>query len=693
MISSKMKNTNISVQYIKGVGPARAAILKKIGIKTINDLLTHFPFRYEDRRKIKCVRDMEDNEEGSICAVVTKHKLIPVRRRGKMLLKIILEDGTGSAEMICFNQKYLLESLPIGTQLIVHGKFSRIGRFLQLTNFEYEKLSGTDEDLIHTKRIVPIYPSTDGLNQRFLRTLIKRVLDEYMPYFEEMLTQSIISEYSLDGYSKAIINVHFPEGFPEQETARRRMVFEEFFFWEIGMALKKQKVKQLCKKRKYEIKKTLLSKFRVNLGFDFTTAQKRAINEIFNDMMSPSPMNRLLQGDVGSGKTVVALASLLLAAENKFQSVLMAPTEILAEQHRLTVERMIGGLGLTIELLTSRQKPAAKKEALERIKNGSSNIIIGTHALIEENVVFKNLSLVVIDEQHKFGVIQRSTMREKGMNPDVLVMTATPIPRTLAMTVYGDLDISVIDELPPGRKAVVTMQQSERECYDFILKKVKEGRQAYIVYPLVNESDKLELKSVIVMAEKLQKSVFSRVRVGILHGQMNSADKEKVMKSFIEHEIDIMFTTIIIEVGIDVANASIMVIEHSERFGLANLHQLRGRVGRGAEQSYCILLGKHFSEESKRRLEIMLITNDGFKIAEEDLRLRGSGELFGTEQHGMPEFRIGNIVTDYPVLNEARRAAFNLIRKDPGFLLEENMRIRKIFTEKYSKVYVLGNVG
>ncbi len=688
-----MNNYDKPVQYIKGVGPVRAAILKRVGVESVFGLLNHFPFRYEDRRKMRSIRGLDDGEEANINAVVTKHRIIPLRRRRAALLVIILEDGTGKVEMACFNQAYLAEALPVGTQVIIHGKFKRKGRVIQVSSFEYEKLSGTDEDLISTKRIVPVYPATEGLNQRFLRTVVRRVLDEHGKSFKETLSDGIVEKYSLESYSSAINNAHFPRELEDIDSARRRLIFEEFFYWELGMALKKQGIKKLRKARKYEIKKTLLSRFRENLGFEFTKAQKRVINEIFEDMLSPGPMNRLLQGDVGSGKTVVAIASILLAVENGYQAALMAPTEILAEQHMNTLEKMMKNLGLTVELITSRQKAKAGREALERIEKGKSNIVIGTHALIEEKVRFKSLGLIVIDEQHKFGVLQRSRLRKKGSGLDVLVMTATPIPRTLAMTVYGDLDVSVIDELPPGRKPVVTEHMGESACYKFVMKKVEEETQVYIVYPLVNESDKLELKSVVEMSEKLKNTVFKKANVGILHGQMKSDEKEAVMKRFIKKEIDILITTIIIEVGIDVPNASVMVIEHSERFGLATLHQLRGRVGRGTGQSYCIMLGRAYSPDAKQRRNVMLATNDGFRIAEEDLRLRGSGEFFGTEQHGMPEFRMGNIITDQMILNTARKAAFELVSMDPDIALPENSVIKRKFTEQYSARFALGDVG
>ncbi len=687
-----MKDLNMSVQFLKGVGPERARILKKIGIETVEDLITYFPFRHEDRAHLKLFGQINHGEEATTLGVVAEHQII-YTKRGKPLLKILLEDGSGRATMVCFNQLYLKDSLKPGTSIVLHGRFERMFGDLQITNFTYEKLTGKEDDLIHTKRIVPIYQVTSRLNLRFLRALIKRTLDSYLSSLKETLSETILREYDLMFYQEAIYNMHFPPSWEKGEVARRRLVFEEFFFWELAMALRRRHVKRMDKKRKYQLKRNLLTAFKEKLPFDFTSAQKRVIREIFDDLMSPRPMNRLLQGDVGSGKTVVALTALLLAVENNYQAAVMAPTEILAEQHYLTLRQMLEGLKVKVELTTGRMGQKKKRELYQRIARGESQIVIGTHALIEEGVKFYNLALAVIDEQHKFGVMQRERLRKKGENLDILVMTATPIPRTLALTAYGDLDVSVIDELPPGRKKVLTQRLSEEEAYQIVIDGAGKGRQAYIVYPIINESDKLELRAAVKMAEKLRDTVFRDFRVGLLHGQMKSDEKESVMIKFLNREFDILIATSIIEVGIDVANACLMVIEHSERFGLATLHQLRGRVGRGTEQSVCILLGKPKTEEAKKRLQIMMETNDGFRIAEEDLRLRGAGEFFGTQQHGLPEFKIGNIVSDYHELEQARRAAFNLVNSDPLLILPENGMIKEKFKQKFRKRFRLADVG
>ncbi|HUW23903.1 MAG TPA: ATP-dependent DNA helicase RecG [bacterium] len=687
-----MKDLNMSVQFLKGVGPERARILKKIGIETVGDLITYFPFRHEDRSHLKLFAQITPGEEATVLAVVSEHK-ITFTRGGRPLLKILLEDGSGKATMVCFNQLYLKDSLPPGTSVVLHGKFERTFRDLQITNFTYEKLAGEEDDLIHTKRIVPIYQVTSKLNLRFLRTLIKRALDSYLSYLRETLSETILREYNLMLYQQAVYNIHFPSTREKGEDARRRLIFEEFFFWELAMALRRRQVKVINKNRKYQLRKNLLTAFKEKLPFDFTSAQKRVIREIFNDLMSPKPMNRLLQGDVGSGKTVVALAAILLVVENGYQAAVMAPTEILAEQHYLTLRQMLEGLQVKVELATGKMGQKKKREVYQRIVRGESQIIIGTHALIEEGVKFSNLALAVIDEQHKFGVVQRARLRKKGENLDILVMTATPIPRTLTLTVYGDLDVSIIDQLPPGRRKVLTQRLSEEEAYQMVIDGVRKGQQAYIVYPIINESDKLELRAAVKMAERLMATVFKDLRVGLLHGQMKSDEKEQVMMKFLNREFDILITTTIIEVGIDVANACLMVIEHSERFGLATLHQLRGRVGRGTEQSLCILLGQTKTEEAKKRAQIMLETNDGFRIAEEDLRLRGGGEFFGTQQHGLPEFKIGNIVFDQRELELARQAAFHLISRDPVLTLPENGVIKQKFREKFKEKFGLASVG
>ena len=684
------------VRYVKGVGPKKSALLNKIGVTTVYDLLTYYPRTYEDRTRLRLIAQIQDGEFTSVQATVTGHTVISTKKR-KKLLKITVNDGTGKATLICFNQLYLKDYLKRGTTIIVSGKFEKAVRQVTISNFSYEILSKDIEDLIHTGRIVPIYPLAEGVNGRFLRFLIKKVVDECVPDLPDMLPDEIKKRNNLIGLADALRNIHFPESFALKDEAYDRLVFDEFFLLELGLATRKQKNKSLNKGINYTIKRTLLSAFRDALPFDFTQEQKKVINEIFNDMQSSRPMNRLLQGEVGSGKTVVALAALLLAVENDYQGMLMVPTEILAQQHYLSLTQilkpLIDGQKLRLCLLIGGLRKKEKDKLKNSIMKKEVNIIIGTHALIQEGVVFNDLALIVIDEQHKFGVIQRAKVRKKGFNPDVLVMTATPIPRTLSLTVYGDLDVSVIDKLPPGRGSIETLKVTEQEAYELVKREVEKGRQVYIVYPLIEESEKLTLKAAKIMTEKLQKKVFRQFSLGLLHGRMSGGEKEKIMSSFRKKEIDILVTTSVIEVGMDIPNASVMVIEESGRFGLASLHQLRGRVGRGHYNSYCILTGKTSTPQARKRVETMLATNDGFKIAEEDLALRGPGEFFGTKQHGLPELKIGNIIQDFDILTNARREAFDIVEQDLALNSDKHKLIKHNLLAKFKGRLDLIKVG
>lgn len=667
-----------NVQYLKGVGPQKAKLLAKIGIGTVYDLITYFPRSYEDRRFLKPISQIQDGEEANIQAQVTRHQIVYTKRK-KDILKIFLRDNSGEAILVCFNQTYLADILKRGTSVIVHGKFEWKLTGLEITNFTYEILdNNSDTDLIHTRRIVPIYGLTKGLNIKFLRSLVKKTLDEYADGLSDMLPSVIKKERGICSYVWAIKNIHFPENWEEKEKAYRRLVFDEFFLFQLALAIRRRGIKKTKKIFSYTLKRTLLTPFRETLPFDFTRAQKKVINEIFSDMQSVYPMNRLLQGDVGSGKTVVALAALLLAVENDLQGVIMVPTEILAEQHYINLEKMLSSLNVKVDLLVGGMSKREKKKICQKLEEGKIDILIGTHTLLQEGVKFSHLGLVVIDEQHKFGVTQRAQLREKGLNPDVLVMTATPIPRTLALTVYGDLDVSTISESPSGRGKIITQWMEEEEAYRKVSEEVKKGRQSYIVYPLVDEKDTLEIKAAVKMAERLKKEVFPYCKVGLLHGQMKKGQKKTIMEDFVKKKLDILVTTSVIEVGIDVSNASVMVIEHSERFGLSTLHQLRGRVGRGEYTSYCILLGSAKTFEARRRMEVMLGSTDGFRIAEEDLRLRGPGEFFGTQQHGLPELKIGNIIYDFQILTRAREVAFKILERESFGLTDyEYKRIKE----------------
>jgi ATP-dependent DNA helicase RecG len=560
-----------------------------------------------------------------------------------------------------------------------------------------------EKDYLNFKRIVPIYSETEGLYQRTLRRLIKTILDGYADELSSPIPPEIVERQDLINFSEAFRRVHFP---PEGESidilnfqrsdGHRRIIFDEFFFLELGMALKKRGV-ALETGISFKTNGILVQKLLNLLSFKLTHAQERVLSEIKEDLEKPHPMNRLIQGDVGSGKTIVALLTCLRVIEYGYQAAIMAPTEVLAEQHFLNLHRWLEPLGVKVALLTSRVKGSEREDLYQRIRNGEIQLVIGTHAVIQEAVEFHHLGLAIIDEQHKFGVVQRGLLKKKGGNPDVLVMTATPIPRTLAMTIYGDLDVSIIEEMPPGRMPVETKvfpESSRAKVYRMVEEEVKKGRQAFIVYPLVEESEKLDLKDATRMAEHLQKDVFPELRIGLLHGRMKSDEKEAIMTEFKEGRIQVLVATTVIEVGIDIPNASVMVVEHAERFGLSQLHQLRGRIGRGRYPSKCILLAEYrSSEEAKVRLRAMEKTTDGFKIAEEDLELRGPGEFFGIRQSGLPDFRVAHIIRDTPILVEARKEAFRLVQEDPELVQPSHAGLKQILVKRWEGRMELATIG
>ncbi len=667
-----------SAQFAKGVGPKRIKILNRLGIETIADLLYHFPYRYEDRSRLKSISEITPGNNEAVKAEVLA-KGLRRTRRGLGIVEVAVGDKTGKLSCIWFNQPYMKDYFKVGDRLFLYGKVEK-RKSLQIVNPEYEIISKDEKDKsIHTNRIVPIYPLTSGISQRSLRKILYNTVENYVAKVKELLPAYIKEKYSLLHVSAALKNIHFPKSKSFINHARKRLIFEEFFKFQLIMAERRLKAKVRSRGISFKKKQSLTKKYKELLPFKLTTSQERVIKEIEDDMAKPQPMHRLLQGDVGSGKTIVAVYALLLAVENGYQAALMVPTEILAEQHYLTLKNLLNNLGVNTRLLVSGISSEDKQDLKKQIKEKKTDIIIGTHALIQEDVSFKKLGLVVIDEQHKFGVTQRKILKQKGNNPDVLIMTATPIPRTLAYTIYGDLDLSVIDELPPGRKPVKTWWVTERKrkgAYGFIKKQVKSKRQAYIVYPLIEESSVLDLRAAKEMYKKLKDKVFSGFNVGLVHGQMKSEEKQKIMQDFKKGRIDILISTVVIEVGIDIPTVSVMLIEHAERFGLSQLHQLRGRVGRGKFKSYCILVSSSTSEAAKRRLSSMSKHNDGFKIAEEDLYLRGPGEFFGTRQHGLPEIKIGNILTDSRLLELARDEAFDLLKKDPD-LKEPQSRLLK----------------
>ncbi|PIU50734.1 DNA helicase RecG [Candidatus Desantisbacteria bacterium CG07_land_8_20_14_0_80_39_15] len=687
------------VQYLKSVGPNRARLLKRLGISTIFDLLTYYPFRYEDRSHLYLIAQIKNGDEKTIQAVVSR-QIIVMTRRGP-LLKVVMTDGTGEVIVTCFNQFYLKDVFTIGKAFIINGKFNRkfsaSGRSgkAEISNFTYEMLTKDEDDLIHTNRIVPIYNITKNLNMRFLRTLVKRTLDEYLPALSEILPINIRKNHNLCEEGFAIKNIHFPENFQTAEESKRRLVFDDFFVLQTVLALNRSRVKE-SPGITYEVSNQFVDEFESLLPFTLTNAQRRVINEILKDMAIPRPMNRLLQGDVGSGKTIVAAASAYAAIKNGYQAAFMAPTEILAEQHFINLHNFLATLGMKSALLISGTAKKERKKILQNLSSGAINLLIGTHALIEEDVSFNRLGFIIIDEQHKFGVMQRASLRSKGLNPDVLVMTATPIPRTLALTVYGDLDISVIDELPPGRKRIETTLYTERkrnETQELIRNELRQGRQVYVVYPLIEESEKVDLKSATEEFNRLNK-VYPEFNIGLLHGRLPSKEKESIMQEFKNKKIDMLVSTTVIEVGIDIPNASIMLIEHPERFGLAQLHQLRGRIGRGEYESLCILLaGLRLSAEARQRIKAFVQTNDGFEIAEVDLRLRGPGEFIGTRQHGMPDLKIADILKDVKILEIARQEAFNLVNMDPHLLRDEHRQLKEMIKFFYRGRESLIKVG
>ncbi len=695
--------------YLKGVGPRRAELFAKRGIRTFEDLLGYLPFRYEDRIRFAKIREIMPGQVYTVQAQVLSGSLVRYTRARGGMYHLSVRDDSGSLACKFFHGQYLEQKFKAGQRIVLHGKAdldpNRPGR-IEMINPEYELLGAGEADSTEVGRIVPIYEAIGGVTSRIMRRIIYTALENLGGMLPDPLPAELLSRYKFPSRSDAIRFVHFPPRTESVEAlnsfrsqAHQRLIFEEFFFYQLSVAMRRKAAQQqpgiAFRVREPAIREAIK---RV-LPFKPTDAQKRALREIAVDLERPVPMNRLLQGDVGSGKTIVALEAATIVIENGCQVALMAPTEILAVQHYLAARKTFSRAGYRVELLISGMKPAEKRAALERVRSGAAQLVAGTHALLEPQVEFARLGLVIVDEQHRFGVLQRKELMEKAAAPDVLVMTATPIPRTLSLTLYGDLDISVIDQMPPGRVPIETRWSSEAHLpgvWDFLRREFAAGRQAYIVYPVIEQSKSAEsqrsLKAAMVEYERLQKTVFPDRKLGLLHGRMKSDEKEDVMERFRRRELDALVTTTVIEVGVDVPNATVMVIEHAERFGLSQLHQLRGRIGRGGEKGTCILIApKTPGEDARARLETMVRTTNGFEIAETDLKLRGPGEFFGTRQHGELGFHIANPLRDFELLELARREALSLV-ETPG-AEPARQRLLSQLPQEWQRRYQLASVG
>ncbi len=679
-----MEKLEKSVQYIKGVGPKKAKLLNKIGIKTIRDLIYYFPRSYEDIREVKKISTLQNGEKASLKVIICGTPKVYRPKRNFTIIKIQAKDETGLIHLIWFNQDYVVNNIKVGDIINISGRVKRTGTYIEIQNPIYEKHNESGKKI---GRIVPIYQLTESLTNNDLTKFIEQALETYISDTMDVIPEKIIDELNLFSFSQAIRNIHFPKDRFSYKKAKERLVFEELFLLQLGLFILKRKNTINNKGIKFN-RDDDTNKLIESLPYKLTSAQLKVFNEIKSDMESSKQMNRLVQGDVGSGKTIIAVLAMLKACNSGYQSVMMAPTEILATQHYESVKTLLNKYNINCELLVSNIAAKKKKDILRRIETGEVDIIIGTHAVLQDNVKFYNLGLAITDEQHRFGVRQRATLSLKGNNPDILVMSATPIPRTLALILYGDLEVSVIDELPEGRKKIKTYAISgemKERAYSFIKDHIDKGRQAYIVCPLVEESDSINAQSANELYEALKNDIFKNLRLGLLHGQMKSIEKDAIMTKFKNREIDILVSTTVIEVGVNVPNANIMMIENSERFGLAQLHQLRGRVGRGSYQSYCILVNESKSKVSKERMSIMEKTNDGFTIAEKDLETRGPGEFFGTRQHGVPELKIANLFSDMNTLAIAQKLAFIILDKDPNLSLENHKLIKERITKLFNR--------
>ncbi|WP_313756604.1 ATP-dependent DNA helicase RecG [Tissierella sp.] len=677
-----MESLSANIQYIKGVGPKRASKLRRLNINTIEDLIYFVPRDYDDRTKFKTLRECEIGEKISLEVEIIGKANILRPRKNLSIIKIPVKDSSYNANLIWFNQEYLKDKFRIGERLIINGKINKVGMEIQIVSPIFEKPNAMDK----VGRITPIYSLTEGLTNNEIIKIIDYSINEYIDEIIEFLPKDIMDKYELIGIKDAIRNIHFPKNNILLEKAKKRLSFQELLILQMGLFIIKSKNFSNNKGIRFNKTKEVYG-FIEKLPFKLTNSQINVFKEIEEDMEKDTQMNRLVQGDVGSGKTVVAVLAMFKAILSGYQAVMMAPTEILASQHFESLRSFFSGHNIRIELLIGSISPKGKEEILLDLKEGNIDILIGTHAIIQDNVEFKNLGIAITDEQHRFGVKQRAILSQKGSNPDIIVMTATPIPRTLALILYGDLDISIIDELPPGRKEIETYavgpEMIER-VNKFISKQILEGRQAYIVCPLIEENENLTLNAAEELYINFKDNIFKDFKLGLLHGKMKPKEKDLVMEEFKEHKIDILVSTTVVEVGVNVPNSNIMVIYNAERFGLAQLHQLRGRVGRGEHQSYCILINESNSKISKERMRILQNSTDGFKISEKDLELRGPGEFFGTRQHGLPELKVANLFTDMEILKLAQKEGINIINQDPNLSKERYRELKKKIQKMFS---------
>ncbi len=686
----------ISSRYIKGVGPQRQNMLKRLNISTVADCLYHFPRRYEDRSNIKAIAQLAPGEAQTFAGKVVAFSIFRTKK-GQTIFQLKITDSTATIYALWFNQPYMKRYFNKDDKVIMYGKIQRRGK-LEVIHPEYEIIEDDGEEKntqIHTGRIVPIYPLVSGVNQRRLRSIIKNCLDQYSFQIKEYMPVDIRARHHLLDLKSALVNIHFPVNERQKEQARRRLVFDEFILLQMALALKRHKIKTAARGIVHTITKEFKNEFLKSLPFVLTGAQTKAIEQIGRDMTSQKPMHRLLQGEVGSGKTAVSVYALALTAQNGHQGIIMVPTEILARQHYLTISKMLLPLGIEVVLLINEMPQKEKIKSAELIQSGQAQVIVGTHTLIQEAVKFKDLGLVIIDEQHKFGVEQRAAFKNRGYNPHILAMSATPIPRTLAMCLYGDMDISVIDEMPFGSRRVETFLVSDdakAKAYDFLKEEIKKGRQGYIVSPVIEKSEKLQIEGAEKLYQRLQQE-FSDFKLALMHGRLKPDEKQKTMRDYKKGRIAILVCTTVIEVGIDVPNASVLIVENAERFGLSQLHQMRGRIGRGNFQSYCILISEQKTKAAASRLEAMTRTDDGFQIAEEDMAIRGTGEVFGKRQHGFPELVLADLDQDIEVLEQARKEAFRLIKEDPSLGVSRHQVLKEKLLAKFKDTFTLGLTG